>query len=68
MSRACQLITHLQLFTRVDTITKEMLLIDEPGHYAVRLQLLEMSSFTTPEQTISKFFFRKNIGDFTNMR
>ena len=28
MSRACQLITHLQLFTREDTVTKEMLVID----------------------------------------
>ena len=33
--------------------TKEMLVIDEPAHAAVRLQLLEMSSITTPNQTIS---------------
>ena len=33
--------------------TKEMLVIDEPAHVAVRLQLLEMSSITTPNQTIS---------------
>ena len=28
--------------------TKEMSVIDEPAHVAVRLQLLEMSSITTP--------------------
>ena len=33
--------------------TKEMSVIDEPAHVAVRLQLLEMSSITTPNQTIS---------------
>ena len=30
--------------------TKEMSVIDEPAHVAVRLQLLEMSSITTPNQ------------------
>ena len=53
--------------------TKEMSVIDEPGHVAVRLQLLEMSSIITPNQTISnvctrytilRALFRKNIGDF----
>ena len=32
--------------------TKEMLVIDESVHVAVRMQLLEMSSITTPNQTI----------------
>ena len=50
--------------------TKEMLVIDEPAHVAVGLQLLEMSSITTPNQTISnvrtrysfsKTSFRKNM-------
>ena len=55
--------------------TKEMSVIDEPAHVAVRLQLLEMSlsSITTLNQTISnvctrynilRALFRKNIGDF----
>ena len=53
--------------------TKEMSVIDEPAHVAVRLQLLETSSITTPNQTISMFeqgtifkelFLRKNIGGF----
>ena len=48
MSRSCQLITHLQLFTREDSVTKEMSVTDEPVHVAVGLQLLEMSSITTP--------------------
>ena len=52
MSHAGQLITHLQLFTRKDTVTKEMTVIDEPAHVAVRLQLLEMSLITTLNQTI----------------
>ena len=30
--------------------TNEMLVIDEPAHVAVRLQLLETSSITTPNQ------------------
>ena len=66
-SRACQPITHLLRHT------KEMSVIDEPAHVAVRLQLLEMSSITTPIQIISnvctrykilRALFRKNIGDF----
>ena len=32
---------------------KEMSVIDKPAHDAVGLQLLEMSSITTPNQTIS---------------
>ena len=53
--------------------TKEMSVIDEPAHVAVRLQLLEMSSITTPYQIISNVCTRynilrapfwKNIGDF----
>ena len=32
---------------------KEMSVIDEPAHGAVGFQLLEMSSITTPNQTIS---------------
>ena len=32
--------------------TKEISVIDVPGHVAVRLQFLEMSSITTPNQTI----------------
>ena len=54
--------------------TKEMSVIVEPAHVAVRLQLLEMSSITTANQTISNVctrhnifkssFFRKIIGDF----
>ena len=50
---SCYYIMHLQLFTRKDTVTKEMLVIDEPVHVAVGLQLLEMSSITTLNQTIS---------------
>ena len=41
--------------------TKEMSVIDEPAHVAVRLQLLEMSSITTPNQTISNVCTRYNI-------
>ena len=49
--------------------TKEMSVVDEPAHVAVRLQLLEMSSITKPNQTNSNVctrynIFRKNIGDF----
>ena len=49
---------------------KEMLVIDETVHVAVGLQLLEMSSIATPNQTISnvctrysfaKSLFRKNM-------
>ena len=57
--------------------TKEMSAIDEPARVAVGLQLLEISSITTPTQTISMFaqgtffkelLFRKNIGDSTDLR
>ena len=41
--------------------TKEMSVIDEPAHVAVRLQLLEMSSITTPNETISNVCTRYNI-------
>ena len=41
--------------------TKEMSVIDEPAHVAVRLQLLEMSSITTSNQTISNICTRYNI-------
>ena len=52
LSCVCQLITQLQLFTKKDTVTKEMLVIDEPAHVAVELQLLEMNSIITLNQTI----------------
>ena len=41
--------------------TKEMSVIDEPAHVAVRMQLLEMSSITTANQTISNVCTRYNI-------
>ena len=41
--------------------TKEMTVIDEPAHVAVRLQLLEMSYIITPNQTISSVYTRYNI-------
>ena len=41
--------------------TKEMSVIDEPAHVAVRLQLLEMGSFATPNQTISNNCTRYTI-------
>ena len=44
---------HLQLLTRKDTVAKEMSVINEPVHVAVGLQLLEMSSITTLNHTIS---------------
>ena len=49
--------------------TKEMSVINEPAHVAVRFQLLEMGSTTTPNQTIKVQYFKssfleKNIGDF----
>ena len=37
----CQFITHLQLFTRADTATEENLVICEPAHVAIPLQLLD---------------------------
>ena len=41
--------------------TKEISVIDESAHVAVRLQLLEMSSITTPNQTISNVCTKYNI-------
>ena len=45
--------------------TKEMSVIDEPGHVAVGLQFLEMSSITTPNQTIlnvcSRYIFQRAL-------
>ena len=60
MSCVCQLITHLQLII----VTKEKLLIDEHAHVAVGLQLLEMSSLTTFNQTISNVCTRYIFKDF----
>ena len=42
--RVNSLITHLQL--------KKMSVINQSGHVAITFQLLEMSSITTPNQTI----------------
>ena len=53
LSHECQIITHLQLFTREDTFTKVISVIDESVHVAVVLQLLEMSSIAKLNQTIS---------------
>ena len=48
----------------------------ESAHVAITFQLLEMSSVTTPNQkqfrtfaqgTFFKEYFRKNIGDFTDL-
>ena len=60
--RVISLITHLQL--------KKMSVINQSAHVAITLQLLEMSSITTPNQTISNFrtrfkFFKVNISEFT---
>ena len=41
-------LAHLQLFTREVTVTEEMSVIDEPEPVAFGLQLLEISSITTP--------------------
>ena len=41
--------------------TKEMSVIDEPAHVAVWLQLLEISSITTPNKTILNVCTRYNI-------
>ena len=57
MSHMCQLITHLQLFTREDTATKNILVIN--AYIAVGLQLLEMSYITTPNQTILDIYLLK---------
>ena len=43
---------HLQLVAGEDTFTKEISVIDESVHVAVRLQLLEMSSITKLNQTV----------------
>ena len=60
--------THLQ--------KKKMLVMYESAHDAITFQLLEMSSITTPNQTVSNvrtryifscFFFRKNINHFTDL-
>ena len=62
------LITHLQL--------KKMSAIYKSAHVAITFQQLEMGSITTPNQLISKIqtryifqgvFFKKNIGDFTDL-
>ena len=58
-SRVCQPITHLLLFTREDTLKKCRLLMSL--HVAVRLQLLEMSSITSPNQTILNVCTSYNI-------
>ena len=59
MSHECHLITHLQLFTREDTVTKEILVIIN-AHIAVGLQLLEMSSLITPNQTsLNDYIFQR---------
>ena len=52
--------------------TKKMLVINESAHVAVMLQLLEMSSITTTNLQFRMFaqgtFFRKIIGNFTDIR
>ena len=57
--------------------TKVMSVIDEPVLVAVGLQLLEIISMKIPNKTIlnvctrytfQRALFRKNIGDFTNLR
>ena len=59
------LITRLQL--------KKMSVIYQSVHVAITFQLLEMSSITTPNQTISVIFAqgtslsRKNISHFTDL-
>ena len=77
MSHTCQLITQLQLFTRKDTVTKENVETKEPANVVVGLQLLELSSITTLNQTIlnvrtrytfKEFLFSKNIGNLTDLR
>ena len=73
--RVNSLIRHVQL--------KKMSAIYESAHVAITLQLLEMSSITTSNQTMStillyiltkhkvhfskSFFFQKNISDFTDL-
>ena len=46
--RVNSLITHLQL--------KKMSIIYQSAHAAITFQLLKMSSITTPNQTVLKFF------------
>ena len=41
--------------------TKEMLVIDETAHIAVGLQLLEMSSITTPNECLHKVQISKSF-------
>ena len=75
-SRACQAMHYTFAAVYKGRHTKEMSVIDEPALVAVGLQLLEISSITTPNQTISNvctryifqraLFFRK-IGDFTDL-
>ena len=65
--RVNSLVTHLQL--------KKMSVMFESAHVAITFQLLEMSSITTPNQTISNIctryifqrFFQENIGNFTDL-
>ena len=62
--RVNSFITHLLL--------KKMSVIYQSGHVAITFQLLEMSSITTPNQTISNIrtiprFSSKNISDFTDL-
>ena len=68
MTCACQLInyTTMQL--------KKMSVMNQSAHVATTFQLLEISSITTSNQFeyshkvhFSKSFFRKNIGDFTDL-
>ena len=53
---------------------KKMLVMYESVHVAIALQLLEMSSITTPNQTMfahgtffKEFFLEKKISDFTDL-
>ena len=63
MSHACQLITHLQLLARKYTEIKEMPVINEPGHVAARLQLLEMSSITTQISNVCTRYIFQRVPD-----
>ena len=62
--RVNSLITHLQL--------KKMSAIYQSAHVAITFQLLEMSSITTPNQTVLNIrtgykFSRENISNFTDL-
>ena len=62
--RVNSLITQLQL--------KKMSVIYQSAHVAITLQLLEMSSITTPNKTISNIhtrykFFKEKNSDFTGL-